>query len=106
MIAVIFEVEPRAGCAQQYFDTAAELRASVERMEGFVSIERFESISRPGSYLSLSYWRDEDSVRRWREHAAHRAAQELGRAQLFSKYRIRVATVTRDYGREKEDSEK
>ena len=99
MIAVIFEVEPKPGRVSEYFDTATALRESVESVDGFLSIERFESITRPGKYLSLSFWRDEDAVRRWRENASHRAAQELGRAHLFANYRIRVATVIRDYGK-------
>ena len=100
MIAVIFEAEPKSGRAAEYFETAAALRESVERVDGFVSIERFESVTKSGKYLSLSYWRDEEAVRSWRENASHRAAQEFGRAHLFANYRIRVATVIRDYGQD------
>lgn len=100
MIAVIFEVEPVEGRAHEYFDLAAELKPELERIDGFLSVERFESLTAPGRYLSLSFWRDEDAVKRWREHADHRAAQEAGKAGIFARYRIRVAEVVRDYGTE------
>ncbi len=100
MIAVIFEVEPVEGRGHEYFDLAAELKPELERIEGFVSVERFESLTTPGRYVSLSFWRDEDAVARWREHADHRAAQEAGKAGIFAHYRIRVAEVLRDYGAE------
>jgi heme-degrading monooxygenase HmoA len=98
MIAVIFEVEPAAGQRQVYLDLAAGLRAELETIDGFVSIERFESLSRPGRILSLSFWRDEEAVARWRALEAHRAAQAQGRAGVFKDYRLRVAHVLRDYG--------
>jgi heme-degrading monooxygenase HmoA len=98
MIAVIFEVQPHAGHAQRYFDIAADLKPLLDGIDGFVSVERFESLSRPGCYLSLSYWRDEAAVRAWRTHALHRAGQREGRDVVFDDYRIRVAAVLRDYG--------
>ena len=98
MIAVIFEVHPREGQAARYFELAAQLRAELEAIDGFVSIERFESLSRPGHYLSLSFWRDEAAVRAWRCRERHRAAQREGRAAVFADYRLRVAAVLRDYG--------
>lgn len=98
MIAVIFEVEPREGQAARYFEIAAALRAELEASDGFVSVERFESVTRPGRFLSLSFWRDEDAVRRWRCHGGHRGAQQQGRAAVFAGYRLRVAAVMRDYG--------
>jgi len=98
MIAVIFEVVPRPGRRDAYLDTAATLRPLLERMDGFVSIERFESLSTPGKVLSLSFWRDEDAVRQWRNMEAHRRAQAAGRASFFADYRLRVANVLRDYG--------
>jgi heme-degrading monooxygenase HmoA len=98
VIAVIFELEPRAGLAQQYFELADELKASLMSLEGFISIERFESVSQPGRYLSLSFWHDEQSVRNWRNLDMHRIAQSKGRSQIFSDYRLRVAHVIRDYG--------
>ena len=97
MYAVIFEVEPREGRAQGYFDLAAELRPELEKIDGFVSVERFESLTTPGKYLSLSIWRDEAAVKAWREHPDHRDAQGKGRAELFAGFRIRVAQVIRDY---------
>jgi heme-degrading monooxygenase HmoA len=100
MIAVIFEVEPREGRRDAYLDTAASLRPLLERVDGFVSVERFESLTHPGKILSLSFWRDEESVARWRRVEAHRAAQQAGRAALFADYRLRVANVIRDYGME------
>jgi heme-degrading monooxygenase HmoA len=98
MIAVIFELEPRPGLAPRYFELAAALKAELEAIDGFVSVERFESLTRPGRYLSLSFWRDEDAVRAWRCHGMHRQAQQQGRSEVFADYRLRVASVMRDYG--------
>lgn len=98
MIAVIFEVVPHASHMQDYLDGAALLRPQLEQMDGFISVERFESLSRPGKILSLSFWRDEAAVRGWRDVEAHRELQARGRAQLFAQYRLRVAEVVRDYG--------
>jgi heme-degrading monooxygenase HmoA len=98
MIAVIFELEPHAGQAHRYFEWAETLKASLVIQEGFISIERFESMSQPGRYLSMSYWRDEAAVRQWRNLEAHRAAQSEGRSLIFAHYRLRVAEVIRDYG--------
>ena len=97
MIAVIFEVVPRDGHADAYFKLAAGLRAQLEAIDGFVSVERFESVSRPGSFLSLSTWRDEAAVRAWRNQGPHREGQREGREVVFASYRIRVAQVLRDY---------
>ena len=98
MIAVIFEVEPADGRREQYLEIAASMRAMLEQVDGFISVERFESLTTPGKMLSLSFFRDEDSVKRWRSLAAHRAAQSQGRAGVFAGYRLRVAEVVRDYG--------
>jgi len=98
MIAVIFEVEFRPGAADEYFALAAELRAELEGSDGFLGVERFASLTQEGRYLSVSLWRDEAAVRRWHEHAGHRAAQARGKAALFSRYRIRVAEVLREHG--------
>jgi heme-degrading monooxygenase HmoA len=98
MIAVIFEVVPAPGRSREYLDLAASLRPQLERMDGFISIERFESLTNPGKILSLSIWRDEDAVKRWRNVEEHRAAQAKGRGGIFAGYRLRVATVIRDYG--------
>lgn len=100
MHAVIFEAEPTAEGKAEYLDIAARLRAELDTVDGFVSIERFESLATPGKVLSLSFWRDEEAIRRWRERESHRAAQDRGRAALFADYRIRVAEVVRDYRRE------
>jgi len=97
MIAVIFEVVPRPGRAPRYFELAAQLRPALEAIDGFVSVERFQSLSNPGKYLSLSLWRDEAAVRAWRCHGAHRDSQQQGRGEIFEGYRIRVAAVLRDY---------
>ncbi len=99
MIAVIFEVWPADGRRQDYLDWAAALRRDLETMDGFLSIERFESLSEPGKMLSLSFWRDEEAVARWRNLPSHRAAQASGRREIFRDYRLRVAAVVRDYGR-------
>ncbi len=103
MIAVIFEVEPRPEHRQAYLDTAAALRPLLDGVDGFISVERFESLSQPGKILSLSLWRDEDAVRRWRELEAHRKAQAAGRGGIFAGYRLRVASVIRDYGMNERD---
>lgn len=98
MIAVIFEVLPRPDQQQAYLQTAASLRQHLEGIEGFISIERFQSLSEPGKLLSLSFWRDEDAVQAWRRLEVHRQAQRAGRARLFEDYRLRVCGVIRDYG--------
>jgi heme-degrading monooxygenase HmoA len=98
MIAVLFEVEPRPEGKGAYLEIAAALLPQLEKIEGFISIERFESLSRPGTLLSLSYWRDEAAVQEWRGVEAHRAAQDAGRSKLFVDYRLRVCAVLRDYG--------
>ncbi len=98
MIAVIFEVWPAEGRRQEYLDIAAGLRPLLAGIDGFLSIERFESLSEPGKLLSLSFWRDEDAVTEWRNVEAHRAAQAAGRGGIFRDYRLRIAGVIRDYG--------
>ena len=98
MFAVIFEVEPAAGRQQDYLDIAAVLRPELEKIDGFVSIERFSSLTRPGKILSLSFWRDEAAIAKWREHEEHNRAQWQGRSGIFADYRLRVASVVRDYG--------
>lgn len=98
MIAVIFEVEPATGQRDAYLDAAANLRPLLEDVDGFISIERFESLTTPGKVLSLSFWRDEAAVRAWRTLDAHRSSQAAGRAGIFADYRLRVAAVSRDYG--------
>jgi heme-degrading monooxygenase HmoA len=97
MIAVIFEFTPASGRKQEYLDLAAALKPELERADGFVSIERFESLSNPGHFVSLSFWRDEEALRKWRNLAEHREAQAKGRGGIFSGYRLRVAGVLRDY---------
>jgi heme-degrading monooxygenase HmoA len=98
MIAVIFEVWPAEGERRHYLDLAAQLRPLLDHIEGFISIERFESLVEPGKLLSLSFWRDEAAVAQWRTLQAHRAAQAKGRAGIFANYRLRIASVIRDYG--------
>lgn len=98
MIAVIFEVQPEEGRRQDYLDLASALRPELERIDGFLSVERFSSLTTPGKILSLSFFRDEQAVAAWRTQAEHRAAQEAGRAGMFAGYRLRVAAVVRDYG--------
>lgn len=98
MIAVIFEFTPAPEQTAEYFNLAAALRAELENRDGFISIERFESVTQPGKYVSLSFWRDEAAVTAWRNVEAHRAAQAKGRGGVFADYRLRVASVIRDYG--------
>jgi len=103
MIAVIFEVWPKSDRKQDYLRIAAELKPVLEKIDGFISIERFESLYEPGKILSLSFFRDEAAVRAWRTTNKHRVAQVKGRGEIFSDYRLRVAGVIRDYGmRERE----
>lgn len=98
MIAVIFEVWPADGRRQEYLDIAADLRPMLDDVDGFISIERFESLSEPGKVLSLSFWRDEDAVAAWRSLVPHREAQRSGRDGIFANYRLRIGGVIRDYG--------
>lgn len=98
MIAVIFEVEPAAGRRDEYLGRAAALRALLGNIDGFVSIERFQSLAAPGKLLSLSFWRDETAVAEWRNTSQHRASQAAGRDGVFDGYRLRIAQVVRDYG--------
>ena len=97
MIAVVFEFVPRPGERQTYLDIAADLRPVLEGIDGFISVERFQSLTDPAKLLSLSFWRDEEAVKAWRNHTLHRATQAAGRDGMFAGYRIRVAQVLRDY---------
>ena len=98
MHAIIFEVQPAEGRRDEYLDLAGQLKPELEKIDGFISVERFSSLTHPGKMLSLSFWRDEDAIKRWREHMDHRRAQAKGRGGVFSDYRLRVAAVVRDYG--------
>jgi heme-degrading monooxygenase HmoA len=98
MIAVIFEVFPAGGRKGDYLEYAARLKTELECMDGFISVERFQSLTDPDKLLSLSFWRDEEAVAGWRSRAGHRAAQSAGRKGVFRDYRLRVAAVVRDYG--------
>ena len=98
MIAVIFEVWPASGRKDDYLDIAASLRDELAAIDGFISVERFQSLTEPGKLLSLSFWRDEDAVKNWRAQPHHRQSQAKGRAGIFADYRLRVASVLRDYG--------
>ncbi|HJS38216.1 MAG TPA: antibiotic biosynthesis monooxygenase [Burkholderiales bacterium] len=97
MIAVIFEFTPAEGRTQDYFDLVAQLKPELEKAEGFISLERFESLTAKGKFLSLQFWKDEESVRKWRNVQLHRKAQAAGRAGIFKEYRLRIAGVLRDY---------
>lgn len=99
MIAVIFEVMlENDEKKDRYLDIAAELRPLLDSIDGFISIERFASVSTPGKMLSLSFWRDEQAVQEWRSLESHRNAQHAGRTEVFQDYRLRIAAVVRDYG--------
>lgn len=98
MIAVIFEVEPKEGKLDPYLDLAAGLKPELEQIDGFISVERFSSLTTPGKYLSVSFWRDEAALTEWRNRPRHRVAQRAGRTDMFADYRLRVASVIRDYG--------
>ena len=103
MIAVIFEVEPREGKLDPYLDLAASLKPELESVDGFISVERFKSLTIEGKYLSVSFWRDEAALSDWRNRPRHRVAQQAGRNDMFAGYRLRVASVIRDYGMEDRD---
>ena len=98
MVAVIFEVVSAEGKKDEYFAIAEKLRPELNKIPGFISIERFQSVTDPGKILSLSFWKDEESVTQWRNVEMHRQAQARGRTSVFSDYRLRVAHVVRDYG--------
>ena len=98
MVSVIFEVWPAAGQREGYLDWAAELKQDLLKMDGFISIERFQSLCEPDKLLSVQFWRDDACLTAWRNLDAHRAAQSAGRSSMFSNYRLRIAEVTRDYG--------
>jgi len=97
MIAVLFEVRPAQGQVNQYFELAGQLKSELEKVDGFISVERFQSLVDDGKFLSLSFWRDEQAIEDWFCHDGHNAAQTKGRAGIFEDYRIRVANVFRDY---------
>lgn len=97
MIAVIFEVTPNDGKLDPYLDMAASLKPELEQIDGFISVERFKSLTTEGKYLSVSFWRDEDALTAWRNRPQHRTAQHAGRTEMFAGYRLRVAQVLRDY---------
>ena len=98
MIAVIFEVWINEGKKDEYLNIASELKLELHKINGFISIERFKSISEPDKLLSLSFWKDEESVKQWRNVEMHKQAQQKGRESIFKNYRIRVGVVVRDYG--------
>lgn len=103
MIAVIFEFTPAEGRFPEYLDLVATLKEDLEQAEGFISLERFESITNKGRFVSLQYWRDEESIRKWRNLQKHREAQKRGRAGIFASYRLRIAGVLRDYEMDRRD---
>jgi heme-degrading monooxygenase HmoA len=98
MITVIFEVIPHESKRQEYLDIAASLKPLLETIPGFISIERFQSLNDPGKILSLSCWENEESIQQWRNLEMHRFAQMKGREEIFRDYRLRIASVYRDYG--------
>ncbi|TGQ02269.1 MULTISPECIES: antibiotic biosynthesis monooxygenase [unclassified Mesorhizobium] len=98
MIAVIFEVQPAEGRREAYLGIAAELRPLLDGIDGFISVERFQSLADQNRMLSLSFWRDEEAVKAWRNTEEHRQAQQAGRGGIFAGYRLRIAHVVRDYG--------
>jgi heme-degrading monooxygenase HmoA len=98
MNVVVFEVWPASGRKDDYLAIAATLRAELEQIDGFVSVERFQSLSDPGKLLSLSFWRDEEAVKTWRNQLQHRQSQAAGRGGIFADYRLRIGAIVRDYG--------
>lgn len=102
MIAVIFEADALPEAQERYLQLAGELKSLLANVPGFMAIERFQSLSTPGKILSLSWWEDEESVTGWKQNVMHLAAQEEGKRSIFAFYRIRVASVLRDYSSDKE----
>ena len=100
MIAIIFEVTPNEGMADDYLKIAGEMRGFVERIDGFISVERFQSLTNPDKLLSISFFKNEAAVKEWRQLTAHRSAQKVGRETLSRDYRLRVLQVLRDYGKD------
>nr|WP_321981368.1 antibiotic biosynthesis monooxygenase [uncultured Cohaesibacter sp.] len=98
MIAVIFEVEPAEGRKSEYLDIATEIRPMLDEIDGFISVERFQSLTDPRKILSLSFFEDENAIACWRSLNVHRSAQAKGRSGVFDDYRLRIARVIRDYG--------
>jgi heme-degrading monooxygenase HmoA len=98
MIAVIFEVIPSEGKKAEYLEIASQLRPELDKIDGFISIERFQSLNDPEKVLSLSFWKDEESIQQWRSLEMHRLAQSKGRDGIFKDYHLRIAEVKRDYG--------
>lgn len=97
MHVVVFEISMKEGAQDRYFDLAASLRPEVEKIDGFISVERFESVATPGKFVSISFWRDEAAVQTWRKHAGHEVAQATGKSEVFADFRISVAEVMRQY---------
>ncbi|TQV77733.1 antibiotic biosynthesis monooxygenase family protein [Denitrobaculum tricleocarpae] len=98
MHVVIFELEPKAGCHDDYLEIAADLRKELDKIDGFISVERFSSLTTEGKLVSISFWRDAEAVAAWRQEQHHRKAQHSGRSELFADYRLTVAEVARQYG--------
>lgn len=100
MIAVLFEADAVAAKQERYLELAAELKPLLADIDGFIAIERFQSLTTPGKILSLSWWRDKDAIQSWKNNYFHRAAQAEGREEIFSFYRIRIARLEREYSSE------
>src|SRR5688500_8008896 len=103
MIAVIFEFTPAEGRFKDYMALVDTLREDLAKAEGFISLERFESITNRGKFVSLQFWRDDECVRKWRNLQKHREAQKQGRSSIFKSYRLRIASVIRDYEMDRRD---
>jgi heme-degrading monooxygenase HmoA len=97
VIAVIFEFTPAEGRFPEYMELVGTLKADLDKADGFISLERFESITTKGKFVSLQFWRDEEAVSKWRNLQRHRTVQAKGRAGIFKSYRLRIAGVIRDY---------
>jgi len=103
MIAIIFESKPHPDQRDRYLEAAARLKPLLADQDGFISVERFESLTEPGKLLSISFWRDEEAVAKWRQVEQHRRIQQAGRKSIFADYRLRVAAVIRDYSLNERD---
>ena len=97
MIIVVFEFNVNKGREKDYFLEVEKLQTEIQNAEGFIGVDRFESNNTKGYYVSVSSWKDEQSVNKWHKNSKHAIAQNLGKKEIFKSFRIRVAKFFRDY---------
>jgi len=97
MIAVLFEAMAVSEKRDRYFQLAEQLKPLLSDIDGFISIERFQSTTNPEKFISLSWWKDEEAIKHWKKNVHHKLAQDEGKSTIFSFYKINVLTSTREY---------